>query len=629
MVSPVDVDAHGALAPASDAPADPPADVPEEPDALAARTARGRHRRGGRARTVRRALVVVGVLVLVAAGWLAVRGVQVVHALRAAVPGVDAVGDALRDGDVDAASARLPELQEHAATALAATRDPVWRAASALPWLGTQLDAVRDVSAALDVVASEVVPALADAAGAVGPRDLVPVDGAVPLAPVVGAQPAVAAAADAAARADALVAGIPTDGLVPPLATAVAQARGPLAEAALLLDRVDDAVALLPPMLGADGPRTYLVLVLNPAELRSGGGIVGSVAVLHAVDGRLTLGERLASRTLPRLDAPPALGAEELAVHGDRLGSIMQNVTMTPDFPRAAELAVEVWEAGGGAPVDGVLAVEPVALAHLLDVTGPVTAPDGTVLEADGVVRTLLHDAYARYPDPDATDAFFAASAAGIFDALVTVPGSPAGLVDALGRSVAERRVALWSAHAEEQERLAPSPLGGSFFDPAAADQAGVFLDDGTGTKLDYFLGAEVAVACADPVPGQGARAVLVVDLASTVPADPAELAALPSYMSTNGLGGTPTGVTRTNLTFYSPVGGRVAEIRSDGAAVGGLRGTEAGRDVAVLTATLAPGASVRYEVTVELPAGATGLGAWRTPGLEEAGTVPATTCES
>lgn len=628
MVSPVDVDARGAPAPAPDSPEPSSTDGSDVAAAADPTPGRAPRRRGPVARTVRRVLLVVGLLLLVLAGWLAVRGVQVVGALRAAAPGVDAVGDALREGDVDAASARLPELQDHVGTALAATRDPVWRAASALPWLGTQLDAVRDVTAALDLVASGVVPALADVAGSVRPGDLVPVDGAVPLTPVVAAQPAVAAAADAAARADALVAGIPTTGLVPPLASAVAQARGPLAEAAAMLGRVDDAVALLPPMLGADGPRTYLVLVLNPAELRSGGGIVGSVAVLHAADGRLSLGERLASRTLPDA-APPALGADELAIHGDRLGSIMQNVTMTPDFPRAAELAVELWEAGGGAPVDGVLAVEPVALAHLLDVTGPVAAPDGTLLEADGVVRTLLHDAYARYPDPDDTDAFFAASAAGIFDALVAAPGSPVGLVDALGRSVAERRVALWSTHPEEQQRLAASPLGGSFFDAAAADQAGVFLDDGTGTKLDYFLRADVAVTCADPVPGQGTRALLVVDLASSVPADPAELAALPSYMTTNGLGEPVTGIIRTNVTFYSPVGGRVAEVRSGDTALGGLRGTEAGRDVSVITATLAPGASVRYEVAVELPAGATSLGAWRTPGLEEAGTVPATTCES
>ncbi|MBX9245243.1 DUF4012 domain-containing protein, partial [Actinotalea ferrariae] len=424
-----------------------------------------------------------------------------------------------------------------------------------------------------------------------------------------------------------LVAGVETAGLLAPIAQAVDDARGPLGEAAGVLERADQAATLVPPMLGADGPRTYLVLVLNPAELRSGGGIVGSVAVLDADGGRLALGDRLASRTLPNAgDVDPVLGADEVAVHGDRLGSIMQNVTMTPDFPRAAELAIEHWEAAGGAPVDGVLAVEPVALSYLLGVTGPVTAPDGTVLDADGAVRALLHDAYVRYPEQDATDTFFADAAAEVFATMVTAPGDAPGLVQAFGRSVGERRVALWSAHADEQEVLGATPLGSAFFGATAADQAGVFLDDGTGTKLDYFLDMDVTVSCADPVPGQGVRAVLVVDLTSHVPAD---VTALPTYMATDEHGEPSLGVMHTNLTFYSPAGGRVTEIRSDGTAVGARRATEAGRDAAVLTSTLAPGGTARYEAVVELPDGLSTLGAWRTPGLEGAGTVAPTSCQS
>ena len=58
-----------------------------------------------------------------------------------------------------------------------------------------------------------------------------------------------------------------------------------MSQVAGALDAGAQVATLLPPMLGADGPRTYLLVSLNSAELRSAGGIVGAFAVLHAEDG--------------------------------------------------------------------------------------------------------------------------------------------------------------------------------------------------------------------------------------------------------------------------------------------------------------------------------------------------------
>ena len=48
---------------------------------------------------------------------------------------------------------------------------------------------------------------------------------------------------------------------------------------------------MAPAMLGADGPRTYLMLFTTPSESRGLGGFVGSYAELQIADGQLTLGE--------------------------------------------------------------------------------------------------------------------------------------------------------------------------------------------------------------------------------------------------------------------------------------------------------------------------------------------------
>ena len=49
------------------------------------------------------------------------------------------------------------------------------------------------------------------------------------------------------------------------------------------------ATRAVPGMLGADGPRRYLVLFENPAESRASGGVIGDFAEVTAVDGRLSL----------------------------------------------------------------------------------------------------------------------------------------------------------------------------------------------------------------------------------------------------------------------------------------------------------------------------------------------------
>ena len=50
------------------------------------------------------------------------------------------------------------------------------------------------------------------------------------------------------------------------------------------------AFDLLPEMLGKDGPRRYLLLIQNNAEIRATGGIPGSIAVLRSDHGKITMG---------------------------------------------------------------------------------------------------------------------------------------------------------------------------------------------------------------------------------------------------------------------------------------------------------------------------------------------------
>ncbi|MBO1752194.1 DUF4012 domain-containing protein [Actinotalea sp. BY-33] len=601
--------------------------APTPPETVAA--TRAEARRGGRRRRWPWVVLSVLVVLALAAGWLVWRGLQVVEALEGALPEVTAAQAELARGEVEAAAARVPEVRERSAVASAATADPVWVVASALPWVGTQLDAVTDVVAAFDRVAEGVLPELVEVGTAVSPGELEVVDGRIDLAPIVAAAPRLASAAAAADEARDLVDGIDTDQLVDPLADRVREVQGPVAEAADLLAVADELAQVVPPMLGTDGPRRYLVLALNPAELRTAGGIAGAGIVLEAEDGALALVEQIAGRDLPNLTEPVLpVTAEEEDVHGGRLGLTLQNLTMTPDFPRTAELAVELWASATGEQVDAVVAVDPVALSYLLGATGSVTEPTGEVLTADTVVEQLLFQAYLRHTDPAAADDFFAGAAAAVFSSLASADSDPAALVSALEQAVDERRLSLWSTRAQEQELLGGTTLGGGFLSGAADAAAGVFLDDATGSKLGYFLEADLEVLGTTCGTGdQAASLLLGLELRSTAPTDPAVIAALPPDVVGAGLTGVEPGTMRTNVTVYAPVGGSVGSVTRGGAVVGGDPGTSAGRELLMVTSTLAPGEAESFEIEVRLAPGETEAPVWATPSLTLTGLPATPTC--
>lgn len=594
-----------------------PADVAAEGAAAEAAQRRTRRRRVW--------LVVVGVLVLllVLGGWLAWRGYQAYDALTRAESVATSVQGAITGADLEAVEAVLPELRAATDQAVTATSDPVWRAAGVLPWLGPNVRAVTDVSTALDLLVDGVLDPLSD--GGLDPSAMLPVDGRFDVEMLREVGPRVQSAAEQATRAADLVAAVDPDPLVAPLAERLPGLQEVLTDAASGLRTAGDVLGVLPGIVGADGPRSYLVLVLNNAELRSGGGIVGAVAVVSADGGRLGLSGYSSAADLGPWDEPVLpLEPGEADVHGDRVARWMQNVTMSPHFPRTATLASEMWRRSTGQDVDAVVAVDPVGLSYLLEATGPVPAP-GVQLHRDNVVAELLSESYLRFPDPAASDAFFAGAASSVFGALTAGQASPQSLLSGLGRAAEERRIALWSRHDAEQELLAGSPLAGEFFGSAHAGAIGVFLDDVTAGKMDYYLRSEVSVT--DVVcTADASTATVELVLRSDAPVDPA---ALPEYVLGPLPTGVPVGSIGTNVTVYGPVDGELRSVRRGSAAVGGRPGTEAGRQVTVLASVLGPGEEQRFGFEVRLAEGSEQVEIWTTPAIGTSGRLTSPVCES
>ena len=380
-------------------------------------------------------------------------------------------------------------------------------------------------------------------------------------------------------------------------------------------------------MLGADGPRTYLLLFQNNAEWRSLGGITGAVAAIRTDGGALSLQAQASSSDFPRYDdAVLPLDEEVLGIYGTRPGRYIQNVTQVPDFALSGALAQEMWERETGETVDGVIAVDPVALSYLLEATGPVTLPTGDELTADNAVDLLLNEVYFRYEAPAEQDAFFAAAAAAVFEAVAGGGADPAALLSALTRAGDEHRLLLWSDHEEDQELLADTTLAGGL--PVTDDDTarfGVFLNDGTGSKMDYYVTADTVVGwdtCMidDAGDAQG-EATLGVTITNTAPgAD-----SLPRYITGGGGFGVPAGTARTVGYLYLPEGWDLVDAEIDGD-VGFGGGTHDGRRVLTFELDLESGEQASVFVTARpSEPGAPTVEAVSTPRIGEGTRVVAT----
>jgi hypothetical protein len=354
-------------------------------------------------------------------------------------------------------------------------------------------------------------------------------------------------------------------------------------------------------MLGATGPRTYLALFQNPAEIRATGGMPGAYLVIAADHGTIrVVDDGVASGGLTVSDVPVLpLDPAMTALYGTAIAEYPANINQTPDFPTVARLAREMYRRRSGRTVDGVLATDPVALSYLLGATGPVPVPGGPTLSTDNAVRTLLSDVYSGRLSRPAQDDYFRTVARATFEALTARPIAVRPMLAELARAAGERRLLAWSARPDEERLLAGTVLEGVLpKDPPDTPTVGVFLNDGGGGKMSYYL--RPGVDLSDSGCRVAGRAVLDLQLtlSSVAPA-----AGLSPYVLNSAPALDPYTI-RTFVSVFSPTGGTVVRAQLDGVPASVSTGTEGHRAVAIVMVDLTPGTSQLLEVTLLAAAG-------------------------
>lgn len=551
------------------------------------------------------------VIVLVVAGILGARlfseAMDVRDDLEAAKSRLGNVTELVRSGDAEQFSAVAADVQTYTSDADRIVQGPLWQYASWVPFVGQNVAAIRDTTEATHILVRDALPASFTVLGAMQRENIRFEGGGFNLATFRGALEALPAVDAAFTEASAKISGIDRDALLPFVDDAVEQVIDVIEQSAPIAHTATDVLPTALKMLGEDGPRTYLVIFQNNAEIRATGGAGAAGVYVKADGGRIELLGTTGSASF-EIDgvsgtAQLALPADTLALYDDEFSRFSQNYTKTPNFPTAARLFQAVAPVTDGYTVDGVVSLDPVVLGDILAVTGPVTV-DGIEVNADNAVSLLLNETYFRFPGDQApADAFFAATSGLVFQKLVSGDWDLTAMLDVFRTAGEQQRLYGWFSRPEEEQVAQRLGIDGAMkTDNAEATEVGIFLNDAAVSKLEYYLSTSIAVTC------DAAARTVTTSITMTNNVDRDDLTYHIGALRSPRYGGSNTTML-LDVLYFAPPGASITSVSPASGDAEGLdrASTEDGRNARSIAILLDRGQTRTVSYTSVLPEGPLG----------------------
>jgi Protein of unknown function (DUF4012) len=270
------------------------------------------------------------------------------------------------------------------------------------------------------------------------------------------------------------------------------KARGTISSALASIDEFERLVPVMTELLGGNGARTYLIEQVNPAELRAGGGFIGTFSVLQADHGTLKLIRSGDALQLAEYRPPP--GEPGYVAPPGPLREFVPNISWSfldsnffPDFPSNATAGEGFAQPALGTHIDGVIAMDYYTVAKMLGLTGPLPVPGyGLTMDANNFVSEVVQLDIDQSP---AHKAILNAVAGPLMDRLSTLPPTswPA-LITALNDLAASRHLQAYFNDATVQKEIDLVGWSGALNPTSARDYMMEVESNLGGTKANYFV---------------------------------------------------------------------------------------------------------------------------------------------
>lgn len=531
-----------------------------------------------------------GLACLIGLGWIAISGALAARHFEDMRASMQSVQDDLGSEQYEQAAAGLVEVGEHAAAAERRVGGAPWTWLVGAPFVGPSIEAAVVLAQSADAVLDPLAPA----AAALLRADPASISDAAQL--LEEQRSGLTEASDAMSRAKPAILALESAQAVGPLREPIKQVQDNVDAAADALQGAAGAAAVLPRLFGFGGSSEWVLVASQPAEARgSGGGYFGAFAVVRAKEGRLKMSARpnddLEGVSVDLSGTPQ--GFTEL--WGKQVANPWAH-NLTRHYPYAADLIRRSAESQGVSP-EYVLALDPFAVASILNVTGPITSR-GVTLDSDSAGDYLTSTIYQSFPDPAEKDKVLLAFMEALFDSLQESAPSPVALGRALLEPIQKGQLVLWSSDPELQRSIEAAEVGGVV--PAGGSTITVAINNTAGGKMDAFLDSSLRYtlsdSCLADLEGVGRPGEVVgqveLNLRLNVPDG------MPPYVVQRLDGPGPYGSSSVSVHVYGPEGAVLTGFTIDGKPTATVMGVEREHPVWGASVELPPKSLVKVQAT-------------------------------
>jgi Protein of unknown function (DUF4012) len=529
-------------------------------------------------------------------------GVRMTLSLRAAGNDLQSAEAALSAGHVNAAIRSLHAADSSSATTTALTLHPSFVLASLIPGVDRDIDAVQALSDAAHLSTDagkhlvQVVKTLGLPGDHISPS--VYRNGQVELDTVAEVTPLVARATHLLGIAhNELLAQQPSLGA---LTRVTEGARLSVAGVLTPLSGTQQLISRLPSLLGRTTTRRYLLAFQALGEARGTGGVFGLYGVLTSRDGRIQLTHvgYFGNLIHGALASPVAAPKWFQSNYGPQFGTRQwQQVNLSPNFPAVSDVLLNMYQAATGHRLDGVIAMDPVALQDLLAATGPILSKHGPALTSDDAAQVLLRDSYIAFPDRTAQNRYLSSVVRQFWQKVSDGSVDPAAFSSGLRKAVVTQHLKMFSRTPRDQSALGAVGASGAFTDYGPNVQM-VFNNNYSANKVDYYLRRRLHTTVQLTSSGQALVHTKVV-LHNYAPPGP------PSTLLGPAITGDPPGLNRMILNFLLPEQARSVKLTQDGRKAFPLRYDDSGRPLFWDLLALRSGERKTEDLTYRVPGAA------------------------
>ena len=517
------------------------------------------------------------VLILAAAGVVGTQLYKQAKQVQAHENNAIAMLSKLSSGDAETlahAGDTLPQIAHETQQAQDIAHGGLWNAAAKMPFVGTDISTVQGMTTVINGIVQDSIPQFVNVLKALSAAQIANGDDGVNLQPIIDAaeplKQANASFQQQVRNFDALP--TPSIGMI---RSAYDKGETQLNGLADRVDALSNTFQVLPALLGNGQQRTYAIMAMTPSEMRTSGGLIGSVGELVTSNGTVYIGDfRSNGDYLP-------FGIGDHSADMKRVFTDEGPLHMSFDirdlavFPNTADSAVamqSVWNRtpwGQNMPLDGVIMVDPVFLQQLIAINGNVTLPDGTVLTGDNTAEFLMNTVYQKYPENE-TDALFGIVASQAMKSMFSHMdmGKLYKTGEMLGAMAKGRHFTMYAFDEHIEQGIQSAGFTGQTPNSETDPSVGIYLTEQNPSKMGWYIKREAKIQRVNCSDGDLYHVEFMIH--NTMTEDEAKN--LPMYITGNNSNN--TGKAMEKILFYAPQGGSISNLMQLGGKVDAVKET-------------------------------------------------------